>query len=659
MRNKLFAAWLCLILTASTFVMIFDMGSTAEENDSGGKNVTLIASEPFRINSNADFATSQKVEWGDGSIGNPWIIENFEIDGTGHGYGIYIGNTTDYFVVRNCRLHNASGMGQTLENYYADSGLIIYEAPNGNFYDNTFMHNSYGFRARDCENFLVKDNNASFNRLGFYVQFCDSTELWRNTAFMNTMYGFSMYASEQLKVDNNLALANGDDSVWYNTGIGITVSDCQRVTIANNSVISTLGHGLNLQHSTSEVMVFNNLFQFNEMGMNIEYLNYSPSINIRAYHNNFIDNDEQAYDGHGNAWDNGYPSGGNYWGDYSGVDVKMGINQNTPGADGIGDSAYLINGTANSRDRYPLMTEWFVDTELPVADAGPDQTVDAGTLVAFDGTGSIDNVGIVDYFWVLWHNGTSTSMYGPTPSAFTFWQGGEHEVILRVTDKAGNWDEDAVTVIVNDIIAPTADAGPDRYVERGNTLYFNGAGSTDDAGIVNYTWTFNDGAGNIHLYGVSPDHSFTVLGNFTVTLKVMDGAGNSGTDTATVMVLENVISADAGQDQAVIQGAQMTFDGSDSTSVGGEMEYTWTFIYSDSAVVLRGESPDYTFWATGKYTVTLNVNDADGNWDSDTVVITVTEPELKTIWPGIYLMFIIIPLAAVAGIILTFRKLGK
>ncbi|MBU4072383.1 MAG: hypothetical protein KJ773_09440, partial [Candidatus Thermoplasmatota archaeon] len=61
----------------------------------------------------------------------------------------------------------------------------------------------------------------------------------------------------------------------------------------------------------------------------------------------------------------------------------------------------------------------------------------------------------------------------------------------------------------------------------------------------------------------------------------------------------------------------------------------------------------------GKYTVTLNVNDADGNWDSDTVVITVTEPELKTIWPGIYLMFIIIPLAAVAGIILTFRKLGK
>jgi len=36
---------------------------------------------------------------------------------------------------------------------------------------------------------------------------------------------------------------------------------------------------------------------------------------------------------------------------------------------------------------------------------------------------------------------------------------------------------------------PVADAGPDQTVNEGATVQFDGAGSTDDTGIVNYTWT--------------------------------------------------------------------------------------------------------------------------------------------------------------------------
>lgn len=60
------------------------------------------------------------------------------------------------------------------------------------------------------------------------------------------------------------------------------------------------------------------------------------------YHNNIVDNVQQALDDGGNAWDDGY--GGNYWSDYAGTDGD---------ADGIGDTAYVV--PTGSQDMYPLM----------------------------------------------------------------------------------------------------------------------------------------------------------------------------------------------------------------------------------------------------------------------------------------------------------------
>jgi hypothetical protein len=54
-----------------------------------------------------------------------------------------------------------------------------------------------------------------------------------------------------------------------------------------------------------------------------------------------------------NIWDNGYPSGGNYWSDYNGTDKKSGLSQTLPGYDGIGDVPYIITG--DNSDGYPLM----------------------------------------------------------------------------------------------------------------------------------------------------------------------------------------------------------------------------------------------------------------------------------------------------------------
>jgi len=78
--------------------------------------------------------------------------------------------------------------------------------------------------------------------------------------------------------------------------------------------------------------------------------------NNTFHHNNFINNEEQVGGFLKNTWDNGYPSGGNYWTDYGGVDLYSGPYQNETGSDGIGDTPYVIE--ENNRDNYPLMDPW-------------------------------------------------------------------------------------------------------------------------------------------------------------------------------------------------------------------------------------------------------------------------------------------------------------
>ena len=92
----------------------------------------------------------------------------------------------------------------------------------------------------------------------------------------------------------------------------------------------------------------------------------SASSNTTVYHNNFINDKTPAYERHetalsplqyayssGNKWDDGYPSGGNYWSNYNGTDAN---------GDGIGDSSYVVY--ENYADHYPLMNP-FKPSETP------------------------------------------------------------------------------------------------------------------------------------------------------------------------------------------------------------------------------------------------------------------------------------------------------
>ena len=176
------------------------------------------------------------------------------------------------------------------------------------------------------------------------------------------------------------------------------------------------------------------------------------------------------------------------------------------------------------------------DSEPPVAHSGPDQSVVAGTTVQFDGSGSEDNVGIVDYLWTFEDEGPRT-LAGITPT-YRFDRVGSFVVTLVVTDVAGNDDSDLLVVRVEppDTETPVANAGGDLQVPAGAFVTLDGSGSTDNVGVVNYSWRLEYNGTQITLYGDKPRFRFDISGRYVVSLTVRDGSGLADSDQMEILV---------------------------------------------------------------------------------------------------------------------------
>ena len=188
----------------------------------------------------------------------------------------------------------------------------------------------------------------------------------------------------------------------------------------------------------------------------------------------------------------------------------------------------------------------------PVADAGPDQTVQEGSPVVLNGTASYDpDVESLTYQWTQILGPAVTVLGGntilPTFVAPTVGAGGATIVFdLTVTDPQTLTGPDSVSVFVTNVNQPPlANAGPDQTVNENTLVTLNGTGSLDpDLDALSYSWTQIAGPGVALTGGTTANPTFTtpsvVGGGTTITFRliVSDGQASSAPDTVSIHVLD-------------------------------------------------------------------------------------------------------------------------
>jgi len=170
------------------------------------------------------------------------------------------------------------------------------------------------------------------------------------------------------RIERDNVTLNGAGHLLQGTGAseskGIELADRRNVTVKAVR-IRAFSYGVVLFNSSDNLIIENDIESSDECG-----ILFSNSSNNRLFHNNFNNSNQTCLQDSINTWDNGYPSGGNYWKDFKGNDTLSGNYQTENGSDGIGDNPYIID--VNNNDTYPLMTPWL----------GPVRNLDTGKSFA-------------------------------------------------------------------------------------------------------------------------------------------------------------------------------------------------------------------------------------------------------------------------------------
>jgi len=322
------------------------------------------------------------------------------------GYGIYMDNSSGNSILANNLTYNAF------------DGIMLWNNSNGNSVThNNITNSNYGISLGYSTNNNVLMNEISYNSYGINGRFFSSeNNIIGNTVENNARNGIEFYGwdfSENLTISNNTIIGNGWAGLWL-------VSSANNNTVSSNYVAGNGYSGIELYSSSGNIITNNTITNNADNGILVESskntiiennitLNHRYGLELVSSNNTIFNNSFEgnartpqvyASGSTGNSWDNGYPSGGNYWSDY---ETRYPDASEIDGS-GIWNIPYVID--ENNQDNYPLVNPWtptppeFIGTVYIRTDGSidpPDAPISTVDNVTYTLTGNIttDGDGIV------------------------------------------------------------------------------------------------------------------------------------------------------------------------------------------------------------------------------------------------------------------------
>ena len=304
------------------------------------------------------------------------------------------------------------------------------------------------------------------------------------------------------------------------------------------------------------------------------------------------------------------------------------------------------HGTGDTTDDYWYMPSYgggwkiagvtglepFPGETRPIADTGGPYTVDEGTAVAFDATGSSDDDAL-EYRWDFDADGTWDTLWSAIPTVSHTWNDDyTGEVYLEVFDGRLR-DMDITTVTVNNV-APSITIGSDSIDENGVASI---GGTITDPGILDtFSITIDWGEGSPEGFSYpagstsySETHQYlddnptaTSYDDYAISVSITDDEGDSDTESSTVTVNNVPPTIIPGADQTVNEGDTVYFTGS-VVDPGTQDTHTYLWDFNDGSGTSTETAPSYIYGDDGDFYVGLTVTDDDTGTDTDTIDVLI------------------------------------
>ena len=477
-------------------------------------------------------------------------------------------------------------------------------------------------------------------RSGMRIEDCDNVNITNNTIQNSDFYGIFISGSINADINNNNFKENPGDGLYLS---------CSHGTIKNN-IFRNNKRGITLQGNNN--LINNNSFiDSTASGIYSGAGSIGNTITLNRFKNNSVSAKEYGE----NDW---YQNNkGNYWSDYNNIDVEPDGNP-----DGIGDRPYSKNGVY---DVFPL--GYFLKPPKRPSNPSPEDTE---TDVSLDITLKIhveddDSEELTVYFY---RADTDTLISSQSLNPVKHVQS-DSNVECRFTlgfDTTFAWyviADDGILTNQSDPFLffttntppdndpPVADAGGPYEGEADEPVQFDASACTDPDGTIDfYRWNFGDGTSEI--LQKNPTHTYEREGSYEVTLTIIDDNGSSATDITTIAVGPTTNlppTAVISSSKTGYVDESVTFDGSGSLDPDGDdLDYTW-FIQAENNT-FNTENINYVFNSTGKYIITLTVNDGRLTNTTATIIEIINKPSDES--PGFDIIILFVASLLVTTILL-------